>query len=432
LAVVDPLVGEVFLRKDKPETVGDKAVRAALRYRFAGARLPQDVSPLKPVIPLSPEKDVQQTVQLLAEAKRPVFVLGSQSAAQPGKIHELAKALKDLGAPVFLGGMSRGLLGRDCPNFIRQNRGLALAKSDLVILVGSVVDFRLSYGKVLPKQDKAKIVAVSRDQEHLDLNRTLYAELAGMGWRAALASLGDPCNFVLRVAAASKGGRFSDWTAELKAAEAKKEAGNVAQGEAAAFGRGEFKEQQLINPISMLHQLEELLPDNAILVADGGDFVATAAYIVRPRSPLSWLDPGQFGTLGVGGGFALGAKLANPDAEVWLLWGDGAAGYSIAEFDTMNRHGANVIALIGNDACWGQIERDQTNWFGSSVSCDLEYTKYEMVAEGFGGRGMCLRSPEEVVSGFEDARRRAKEEGKPVLINALIGRTKFREGSISA
>merc|ERR1712072_422444 len=224
----------------------------------------------------------------------------------------------------------------------------------------------------------------------------------------------------------------SEWTAELKAAEAKKEAGNLAQGADAAFGKGEFKEQQLINPISMLHQLEEMLPDNAILVADGGDFVATASYIVRPRSPLSWLDPGQFGTLGVGGGFALGAKLANPDAEVWLLWGDGAAGYSIAEFDTFKRHNANVIALIGNDACWGQIERDQTNWFGSSVSCDLEYTKYEVVAEGFGGSGMCIRSAEAVVSGLQDARRRANEEGKPVLINALIGRTKFREGSISA
>merc|ERR1711972_327113 len=152
---------------------------------------------------------------------------------------------------------------------------------------------------------------------------------------------------------------------------------------------------------------------------------------VRPRAPLAWLDPGSFGTLGVGGGFALGAKLANPDAEVWLLWGDGAAGYSIAEFDSFARHGAPVVGVIGNDACWGQIERDQTNWFGSPVSCELGYLRYEAVAEGYGGFGCCISDPNptEIEAALAEARRRMKDTGKPALVNALIGRTKFREGS---
>merc|ERR1719420_1724982 len=189
----------------------------------------------------------------------------------------------------------------------------------------------------------------------------------------------------------------------------------------------------MINPIGLMHTFEEELSENAILVADGGDFVATASYIVRPRGPLQWLDPGAFGTLGVGGGFALGAKLAKPESDVWLLWGDGAAGYSLAEFDTFTRHKVPVVALVGNDACWGQIERDQTPWLGSPVSCDLTYLHYEKVAEGYGGIGLTMALPTDDIAGtLQKARQTARETSRPVLINALIGRTSFREGSISA
>lgn len=126
-----------------------------------------------------------------------------------------------------------------------------------------------------------------------------------------------------------------------------------------------------MNPLKVLQTLEKILPDNAILVADGGDFVATAAYNLRPRSPGSWLDPGAFGTLGVGGGFALGAKMVRPESEVWIIYGDGSCGYSIAEIDTFTRHKLPVISLVGNDAGWTQIARDQVVFFGSTVACDL-------------------------------------------------------------
>ena len=103
-----------------------------------------------------------------------------------------------------------------------------------------------------------------------------------------------------------------------------------------------------LNPIKVLQTLDKILPDNAILVADGGDFVATAAYIMHPRSPKSWLDPGAYGTLGVGGGFALGAKLVRPESEVWIIYGDGSCGYSIAEIDTFTRHKVLIKKYIFN------------------------------------------------------------------------------------
>ena len=130
---------------------------------------------------------------------------------------------------------------------------------------------------------------------------------------------------------------------------------------------------------------------NAIFVADGGDFVATASYILHPRGPLAWLDPGAFGTLGVGAGFALGAALARPASEVWIVWGDGACGYGLAEFDTFVRHGIPVIAVVGNDAGWTQIAREQVKMLDDDVGTVLARTAYHEVAEGFGAEGIEIR-----------------------------------------
>ena len=137
------------------------------------------------------------------------------------------------------------------------------------------------------------------------------------------------------------------------------------------------------------------------------------------------------GTLGVGGGFALGAKLACPDKEIWLLWGDGSSGYSIAEMDTFVKHKCPIIALIGNDAAWTQIEREQVPMFNSDVSCALKYLEYDSVARGYGADGVTIKDPKENLRKVLEDVRRKHGEGVPMVINAMIGRTNFREGSIS-
>ncbi|MEQ8981094.1 MAG: thiamine pyrophosphate-dependent enzyme, partial [Deltaproteobacteria bacterium] len=167
-----------------------------------------------------------------------------------------------------------------------------------------------------------------------------------------------------------------------------------------------------------------------VLIGDGGDFIATASYTLSPRKPLCWLDPGVFGTLGVGAGFALAAKAQRPDSDVWLLWGDGAAGFSIMEFDTFARHGIPVIAVIGNDACWTQIERDQTPTLGDDVACMLTHMDYQTVAEGCGAKGIRVESPDEIDAALEKALELSRA-GHPVLVNAIIGKSDFRKGSIS-
>jgi acetolactate synthase-like protein len=172
------------------------------------------------------------------------------------------------------------------------------------------------------------------------------------------------------------------------------------------------------------------LSENSILIGDGGDFVATAAYTMSPRGPLRWLDPGPFGTLGVGAGFAIGAKLVHPEADVWALFGDGAFGYSIAEFDTFVRHQLPIIALVGNDGGWTQIAREQVEMLGDAVGTELAYSDYHRVAEGFGAHGIAIDDPELVGESLLQAQEAARS-GKPVLLNALLGKTDFRKGSIS-
>jgi acetolactate synthase-1/2/3 large subunit len=215
--------------------------------------------------------------------------------------------------------------------------------------------------------------------------------------------------------------RWTPWIDRLRKREAEREAAIQAQADEAVDG---------INPLHFLKTLDAFLDDRALLVADGGDFVASAAYTLRPRGPLSWLDPGVFGTLGVGAGFAVGAKLCRPDAEVWLIYGDGSAGYTLAEFDTLVRHKLPVIAVVGNDAGWSQIARDQVTYLHDDVATVLAPTAYDQVAEGLGAKGISIARPEEIVPALEDARRTAAG-GRPVLINVHIGRTGFRDGSIS-
>jgi len=287
-----------------------------------------------------------------------------------------------------------------------------------VILAGNVCDFRLGYGKVLPR--KAKIIAINRNKEQLFRNSDMF-------WKPTMAVQADVGSFILAVSRElCKKSNYQQpisWTNQLKQSDLKKDEKTV-----------ELSEQTTdvhLNPLKVLRLTEDILDEKTILVADGGDFVGSAAYILRPRGPLKWLDPGAFGTLGVGGGFALGAKLCFPDHDVWIVYGDGSLGYSVAEFDTFCRHKCPVVALVGNDACWTQIAREQMPMFGSNIGCQLRFTDYETVAEGYGGFGLKLSRGDDVTEKLQKALEVSRDEQKPVLLNVLIGKTTFRDGSIS-
>jgi thiamine pyrophosphate-dependent acetolactate synthase large subunit-like protein len=352
---------------------------------------------------------VRRAARALAHAERPVLVIGSQATLRAGELAELIHAVEALGIPVWLSGMARGLLGTEHELLFRHRRKEALRQADVVVLAGVPCDFRLDYGRSI---GRARLVAANRSEEDLSKNRT-----------PRVAALGDPALFLRALAARLPGGaRRPAWLETLRTREREREA-EIAR-RAAAPGAGG------VNPLALLTALDAFLDERALLVADGGDFVGTAAYTVRPRAPLGWLDPGAYGTLGVGGGFALGAALARPGSEVWALFGDGSLGYSLAEFDTYARHGIPVIAVVGNDASWSQIARDQVAVLGDDVGTVLARTDYHRAAEALGGRGIRIEREAEILPALEQARAWARE-GHAVLINALLAPSDFRQGSIS-
>lgn len=162
----------------------------------------------------------------------------------------------------------------------------------------------------------------------------------------------------------------------------------------------------------------------------GQHFLGRTFDVVKPRKPLSWLDPSVFGTLGCGAGFALGAGLCRPDQEIWVTFGDGSVGYVLAEFDTFVRHNIPVIAVVSNDAGWTQIAREQVKMLEDDVGTVLERSDYHEVAAALGGRGVLLKNQDRVEACVNEARY-AAGEGNPVLLNAWLDKTDFREGSLS-
>ena len=319
-----------------------------------------------------------------------------RSSIPPARASSIA-AIRALGLPVYLSGMARGLLGAADPLQLRHRRKEALREADLVLLAGVPCDFRLDYGRQIGRRRGSRL-------------REPQPRGPAANRRPTLAVPSAPDRF-LRQLAAQAGPRpeWRSWLEPLRGRDAARDAEIEAQaGCAPEHGR---------NPIALCRAIERALGATSMVVADGGDFVATASYVLRPRGPLSWLDPGPFGTLGVGAGFALGAKLARPEAEVFLLYGDGALGYSLAEADTFARHGLGVVAVIGNDAGWTQIAREQVELLKDDVATVLAPTDYERAAEGLGARGLRLDASDDL-DASSPRPVRSPARGAPVYVNA--------------
>jgi acetolactate synthase-1/2/3 large subunit len=418
---VDLLYPEAIVREwyakeaglGKAKGLGAKAIELYIRghlYRqFRAPAMPEVHLPSK-LPQLRGDGALDKAAEAIKHAQRPVIIVGSQALVGVQDPARVARALGMLGAPVFLGGMARGLLGRTHELQLRHNRGAALKQADVIVVCGFPFDFRLGYGRGMNKE--ATVIAANLSAHELRKNK-----------KPDIAIEQHAGEFLVAVAdrISSAGDRWRGWLDELRAKEQARD--TEIQGKVQQAG-------ELIDPIHFFLRMEAAMAEDAVLVVDGGDFVATASYIVRPRAPLSWLDPGVFGTLGVGGGFALGASMVRPGKEVWLVWGDGSSAYSLAEFDTYVRHGVAPIAVIGNDASWMQIARDQVEVLGTSLGCDLRRSDYHKVAEGYGGVGLLLTDPGRIDGVLAEAKSIARA-GRPVCINVHLRKTDFRKGSMS-
>ena len=342
-----------------------------------------------------------------------MIICGSQLRWSPDE-GALARLADHIQAPVFVNGMARGAMPLGHPWAYTRCRKDALRAADLLLVFGTPFDFRLGYGSAGTVNPDAQVVQIDLDGGEIGRNRPIDEGVvgdSGLTMDALVAALGD-----LRGSPPSR----EAWRSLLDAAEAK------ARGKMALEMASEASPP---NPLRVCAELNRFLKDDTIVIGDGGDFVATAAYVLNVRRPGLWMDPGPLGTLGVGPGFAMAAKLARPQSDVVLVYGDGSVGFNGFEFEAMVRQGIKVTAIVGNDACWRQIYRGQVEMFGEqrAVATRLEYTRYDKVVEALGGHGEYV----ETVEALGPALERAFAAEKAALVNVKIGGSDFRKGAIS-
>ena len=276
--------------------------------------------------------------------------------------------------PVFVNGMGRGTIPADHRFAFARSRSVALKEADLVIVAGTPLDFRLGFGRFGDAQVVHLCDAPSEVARHADLAASTAGDLAATF--AALADTGAPP------------GRFTTWVEKLRDDENAKRADEEA---------GLHDERAPIRPTRIYGELRPRLDRDAIVIGDGGDFVSYAGKLIDSYQPGTFLDPGPYGCLGMGPGYALAAGLAHPDRQVVLLLGDGAAGFALGDFEALVRHGVDVVAIVGNNGIWGLEKHPMQALFGYDVVAELRPgIRYDEVVTAFGGHGECVSHPDEI------------------------------------
>jgi acetolactate synthase I/II/III large subunit len=345
-----------------------------------------------------PVPDVARAAALLREAERPVIMAGTNLYWGHGE-RALLELAEELRVPVFLNGLARGCVPADHELFFSRARGHGLKGADLALVLGVPMDFRLGFGQSFGEE--TELVVVDRAEPLRDHPRPVAAELYG--------SVGGILD-ALRTEARG-GADTSAWVSELRATEDEKRAGERAERD---------DDRAPLHPMRLYRELGEVIDRDAIVIGDGGDFVSYAGRVMDSYRPGCWLDPGPFGCLGCGPGYALAAKLAHPERQVVLLLGDGAFGFSGMEFDTLARHGVDVVGVMGNNGIWALEKHPMEFLYGYSVAADLQPgLRYDEVVRTLGGHGELVEKPEELRPALE----RAFSSGKPALVNVLTDPT---------
>ena len=419
------------------ERIADMIAMAA-REAFAGApgpsyvEIPRDILDreidiAKAVIPqpghyrsstraLGDPADIETLADILAKSERPAILLGSQVWTTRG--HEAAIAcVRALDMPAYFNGAARGLLPPGDPNHFDRTRSMAFDKADVIVIVGTPFDFRMGYGRRLGRN--AKVVQIDLDYRTVGKNRDV-----------ALGLVGDPGMILgaVRDAASGridKGGQAKrrDWMAELRQAE------EAATQKLMPLFRSDSRP---IHPYRVAWELNEFLTEDTIYIGDGGDVVTISAQAVRPRRPGHWMDPGALGSLGIGTGFALAAKLAHPKKEVLCYYGDGSFGMTAFDMETANRFGAPYIAVIGNNSAMNQIRYGQLAKYGEqrgnvgNLLGDVPFGKF---AEMLGGYGEEVRDPAEIAPALRRAREQVGKSGKSAVVNIWVDPREYAPGT---
>ncbi|MDV6013417.1 acetolactate synthase [Haloechinothrix sp. LS1_15] len=351
---------------------------------------------------VEPDADQLASIgRLLAQAHRPVLVLGSDVWTD-GAEAAARRLAETADVPTITNGMARGVLPAGHPLLVTRARSRAFGTADLVVVVGTPLDFRLGYGSFGSKDGfpAARVCHIADAAEQLATHVELAGSAAGDLTRA-LDGLAESWRRQPRHTG------HAGWTAELRQA---------ADAAAATDAEALRSDADPIHPARIYGELLRQTDDDTVIIGDGGDFVSYAGRYIEPRRPGCWLDPGPYGCLGTGLGYAIAARLARPSSPVVLLLGDGAAGFSLMDVDTLVRHRLPVVMIMGNNGCWGLEKHPMRSLYGYHAAAELTpRTRYEEVVRALGGAGEMVTTPNEIGPALE----RAFTSGVPYLVNII-------------
>jgi acetolactate synthase-1/2/3 large subunit len=352
--------------------------------------------------PLSPARsDILAALELLAQAERPIAMAGT-GVKWSNASESLRRFLQETHLPTFCNGMGRGQVRSDDPQFFNRVRREAMKKCDVFVLAGSLLDFRLRFGRSIPAD--AKIIQLDMENTLIGQNRSADVAIVG--------NLGVSFERMLEVMKEeSIQLDFTGWRDELRARETEIEEG---------FQSRLNSDESPVDPLRMAREVRDFIDEDTIVIGDGGDIVAQSSKVIPVYKENCWMDPGPLGTLGVGMPFALAAKASFPERKVLIIYGDGSFGLNGFEYDTAVRFDLPIVGIVGNDAAWGQMLRPQSGLYGSDriIATRLNYTRYDKVVEAMGGHGEYCERPEEIRPALE----RSFASGKPALVNVKIRR----------
>jgi len=359
--------------------------------------------------------DVEKLADLLVKAERPCILLGTQVWTVRGH-QEAIDLVRALNMPAYFNGAGRGLLPPGDPHHFHRTRRYAFDKADVIVIVGTPFDFRMGYGKRL--RADATVVQIDLDYRTVGKNRDV-----------SLGLVGDPGAILKAVHDATTGRsdngakKRDGWIEELRAAEAK-----ATDKLMPMF----LSDSSPIHPYRVAWEINEFLSDDTIYIGDGGDVVTISAQAVQPRRPGHWMDPGALGSLGVGTGFAMAAKLAHPDKEVMCYYGDGSFGMTAFDMETANRFGAPYIAVIGNNSAMNQIRYGQLAKYGEqrgNVGNKLGDVPFSKFGEMLGGYGEEVHDPKEIGPALRRAREAVRKDGRSAVVNIWVDPNEYAPGT---
>ena len=388
-------VAAEFMRAALSGRTGPVFMDVPLDTFFGAADMPEATEHLTPDLGPPPDPDmIQRAAQLIREAQRPSVIAGGSVWWSHAEAE--LKALVEAGhLPLSVNGMARGMLPPGHPLFFPRARGTALGEADLILVIGVPLDFRLNWGQPPVFPDDARLVFIDVDghRKHRTPDVAVYGDL-----KAALAAL----------AAAVEGTpERASWLEKLRDADASSRLRDQAMTQS---------DSSPVHPARLIAEVDRFCDPDAILVGDGGDFISFAGRLIERQKPGLWIDPGPFGCLGSGPGYAMAAKLAHPERQVVLLSGDGAFGFSAMEFDTMVRHRIPVVCVIGNNGIWGLEKHPMLSMLGVSIAADLgRETRYDKLVEALGGYGELVDRPDQI----RPALGRAFASGLPACVNVI-------------